>query len=105
VGAVTIWKTAAAERIARKLPSWSGHFAWGVTIMLALYVLGWHHAWAWLASMGAGIVWEVGLALCTDDKDPATRASVVDALFWIGGAVVAVLFVILVGKPCGGVAI
>jgi hypothetical protein len=91
---VTLWKTAAEERMQRKWPSWSAHFAWGgaLTLVGALKIdLG----WAMVLSIIAGLLWEIGYAVMASPKIASNRASVVDWVFWVAGAVAGAMIFIL----------
>jgi len=92
-----MWKTAQAERAARKATSWSAHFAWGGFIVCA-WALVIETGWALAASIAAGLMWEIGWSALASPRDPANRASVVDWVFWIMGAVAGALIVVFWSK-------
>ena len=92
---MNVWKTLTEERCVRKWPNWSAHIAWGACIVLAI-VRVWPLWIAVVCSISAGVLWEMLVAWLSPGDDLPTRASVVDWGCWIGGALVAMAYVVWV---------
>jgi hypothetical protein len=94
---MTIWKDLPAERAQRKRTGWSAHFAWGgfLTLLASRQTaLG----WALGASIIIGAFWELGWWTMARPRRPEDRASVLDWVFWILGAVAAAVLAIFWSK-------
>jgi hypothetical protein len=80
---VSLWKLLEDERLARKWPSWSAHFAWGIVIVWAVaHRMPLGVGLVVSAAVGAG--WEIIPALIWQDK--SWRASALDLVPWLLGA-------------------
>lgn len=86
------WKSV-AEEVRPKWTGWSSHLAWGALIVLAVdrvSALGWGFTISVLAALG----WEIGGHFLSGR---VWRAGIIDAVFWIVGAIAAALLAIATG--------
>lgn len=90
------WMSPQQERKLRKWPNWSGHFALGGFFALA-FALKVPQFVAVAISIGLGAVWELAYWALTDRSDASNRASLIDWIFWIVGAVVGGVLLIYLG--------